>query len=401
MIQNHRPYQLIQSKTGSPVLAGIIAWVARLFGTALLTGISWLPNKSSATLMTAEDARRRLQQTCPKPLSEPQTFELPPPDPQMDLSIIVPAFNAQDTIDACLCSILEQKTRYRIQVVVIDSDSTDGTAELLQKYSGAPNVILTKIRGPRSAARARNQGLRYATGRYLMFVDSDDQLLPGGVEMLLAAAERLGADVVQGGWQYLSASGHRGPVQNYLEQCYTGRYALDRFDLPGMPWGKVYRRELFETVRFPAGYSCFEDTVIHFRILRQAQKPASIPEPVYLWRKNPAGLTASHQGTAAAVQSYWIMEELLAQDAALHLPQGSLFCASLTMQLSNYCYANLARADEPLQQAVFRLCCDLYAGALPQGPGPEQSSAIRFGAQALAKKRFDLWRWQGRLFQLL
>lgn len=401
MIQNHRPYQLIHSRTGSSALAYAIAWAARLCGMALLTALRCLPDKSATSLPTAEEARCRLEQACPKPRSGNQPFALPSQNSQVDLSIIVPAFNAQDTIETCLCSILEQKTRYRIQLVVVDSDSTDSTSELLQKYHAVPHVVLTKIQGFRSAAQARNQGLRYATGRYLMFVDSDDQLLPGSIENLLDAAERLGADLVQGGWQYLSASGERGPVQNYREQCYTGAAALDRFDLPGMPWGKVYRRELFDGVCFPTWYSCFEDTVIHFLILRRAQKPASIPATVYLWRKNPAGLTATHQGKPAAVQSYWIMEELLAQDAALGLPRDSLFCASLTMQLSNYCYTDLKKADKTLQQAAFRLCCDLYAGNLPQGPGPEQSCAVRLGAQALAQKRFALWCLQGRLFQLL
>lgn len=400
MIRNHRPYQLVQSKTGCTVLALGAALAAKLCGTAFLAVRRWLV-EDPAKLPSAEEARSWLQQTCPKPSGEAQFFPLPPMDPAVDLSVIVPAFNAQATIEACLRSILDQKTKYRIQIVVIDSDSTDNTPELLHKYSGKPGLVLTCTQGPRSAARARNQGLRYAAGRYLMFVDSDDQLLPGSIEILLDAAEKLQADLVQGSWQYLSADGRPGLVQNYVRQCYTGHCALDRFDLPGMPWGKVYRRELFERVRFPSGYSCVEDSIIHFLILRSAKKPVSIPETVYLWRKNPAGITARCQNKPEAAQSYWIMEELLAQDAALGLPRDALFGASLTMQLSNYCYANLARADKTLQQAVFRLCCELYASVLPQGPGPGQSIAVRFAARALRQKRFGLWCWQGKAFRLL
>ncbi len=54
--------------------------------------------------------------------------------------------------------------------------------------------------------------------------------------------------------------------------------------------GKVYRRELFAQVRFPAYYTCFEDAIIHFLVFRLAKTVASVPEMVYLWRKNPKGL---------------------------------------------------------------------------------------------------------------
>ena len=137
---------------------------------------------------------------------------------------------------------------------------------------------------------------------------------------LLEAAQRLDADVVQGGWQYLYTDGTRGPVQRYPAAVYTGAAAPERFELPGMPWGKVYRRELFAQVRFPAYYTCFEDAIIHFLVFRLAKTVASVPEMVYLWRKNPKGLTATSQHRPAAVQSYWIMEQLLAQGPFYDLP---------------------------------------------------------------------------------
>ncbi|MFR9067499.1 MAG: hypothetical protein ACLVJH_11955 [Faecalibacterium prausnitzii] len=106
-------------------------------------------------------------------------------------------------------------------------------------------------------------------------------------------------------------------MQRYPAAVYAGAAAPERFELPGMPWGKVYRRELFAQVRFPAYYTCFEDAIIHFLVFRLAKTVASVPEMVYLWRKNPKGLTATSQHHPAAVQSYWIMEQLAVQDAAL------------------------------------------------------------------------------------
>ena len=232
-------------------------------------------------------------------------------------------------------------------------------------------------------------------------VGSGNVEIPGltDQETLLEAAQRLDADVVQGGWQYLYTDGSYGPVQCYPAAVYIGNAAPERFELPGMPWGKIYRRELFAQVRFPAYYTCFEDTIIHFLVFRQAKAVVSVPEVVYLWRKNPKGLTATSQHRPAAVQSYWIMEQLAVQDAALGLPHDALYRCTLTLQLSAFCYATISGLPQETQQAVFRLCCALYAKALPQESALPRRA--RWGTRALRQQDFGLWCRYGRRFQLL
>ena len=273
-----------------------------------------------AKIYGEDEERAALAALCPKPAAEETCPLLPPQDPTVTLSVIVPVYNGEATIGPCLDSILQQETSCTVQLIVVDSDSTDGTAAVLERYRALPGVLLCNCSAPRSAAAARNEGLRHAVGRWLMFVDSDDLLLPGAIRTLLEAAQRLDADVVQGGWQYLYTDGTHGPVQRYPAAVYAGAAAPERFELPGMPWGKVYRRELFAQVRFPAYYTCFEDAIIHFLVFRLAKTVASVPEMVYLWRKNPKGLTATSQHRPAAVQSYWIMEQLLAQGPFYDLP---------------------------------------------------------------------------------
>ena len=399
MIQNRRAYQLIDHKTHSRLLAGAAARCAQLCGHADLQ-LQALRRKSPLSGGTAQ-ARRAVEAVFPKPEADAAFPPLPPQDPAVDLSVIVPVRNGEATIAACLDSILQQQTDHTLQLIVVDSDSTDGTAAILQTYRDKPQTTLSNCSFPRSAAAARNEGLRHAVGRWVMFVDSDDILLPGAVQTLLDAAVHLQADVVQGGWQYLYPDDTRGAVQTYAAAVYTGPAALERFELPGMPWGKVYRRELFERIRFPSHYTCFEDAIIHFLVFRTAKTVASVPETVYLWRKNPAGLTSTSQHRPAAVQSYWIVEELLAQDAALGLAHDAAFRCSLTLQLSAFCYATIAGMPAEVQQDVFRLCCALYAKALPQGGGSGLPRRVRWGARALEEQDFALWCRYGRRFQLL
>lgn len=300
MIQNRRAYQLIHCRTRSRLLAGAAAVCGAACGHADL-GLYHLLHRGGAPLPDSTQAdRAALAALCPKPATEETCPLLPPQDPTVTLSVIVPVYNGEATIGPCLDSILQQETSCTVQLIVVDSDSTDGTAAVLERYRALPGVLLCNCSAPRSAAAARNEGLRHAVGRWLMFVDSDDLLLPGAIRTLLEAAQRLDADVVQGGWQYLYTDGTHGSIQRYPAAVYTGAAAPERFELPGMPWGKVYRRELFAQVRFPAYYTCFEDAIIHFLVFRLAKTVASVPEMVYLWRKNPKGLTATSQHRPAA-----------------------------------------------------------------------------------------------------
>lgn len=318
MIQNRRAYQLIHCHTRSRLLAGAAAVCGAACGHADL-GLYHLLHRGGAPLPDSTQAdRATLTALCPKPAAEETCPLLPQQDPAVTLSVIVPVYNGEATIGPCLDSILQQETSCTVQLIVVDSDSTDGT---------------------------------------------------------------------------------RGPVQRYPAAVYTGAAAPERFELPGMPWGKVYRRELFAQVRFPAYYTCFEDAIIHFLVFRLAKSVASVPEVVYLWRKNPKGLTATSQHRPAAVQSYWIMEQLAVQDAALGLPHDALYRCTLTLQLSAFCYATVSGLPPETQQAVFRLCCALYAKALPQeGALPRRA---RWGARALRQQDFGLWCRYGRRFQLL
>lgn len=213
MIQNRRAYQLIHCHTRSRLLAGAAAVCGAACGHADL-GLYHLLHRGGAPLPDSTQAdRATLTALCPKPAAEEICPPLPPQDPAVTLSVIVPVYNGEATIGPCLDSILQQETGCTVQLIV---------------------------------------------------VDSDDLLLPGAIRTLLEAAQRLDADVVQGGWQYLYTDGTHGSIQRYPAAVYTGAAAPERFELPGMPWGKVYRRELFAQVRFPAYYTCFEDAIIPF-----------------------------------------------------------------------------------------------------------------------------------------
>ena len=485
MLQNQRACQLVRSKTGCEPLALAVAWGARTAGRCA-AGVLGAVKHQRFSDQQLETFAARAPGICPKPVCDAgEPCPLPPQDDAVDVSVIVPVHNGERFLRACLDSILHQNTTRRLQVLAVEDGSTDGSGAILAEYARQGGVTVLHPEQGGSAARARNTGLARAVGRWVLFVDCDDCLLPDAVETLLAAQARTGADIVQGGWQYCDEADTRGAVQQYAEACYTGprrldvvelpgtpwgklyrrtlfervrfpsgytcfedamdavetllaaqartgadivqggwqycdeadtrgavqQYAeacytgprrLDVVELPGTPWGKLYRRTLFERVRFPSGYTCFEDAMIHFWVFPRAKCIASTKPVVYLWHKNTMGLTATSQNTAKALQAYWVAEEMLDGAVRLGLPQDALFVCNLILQLANYCYVCVAGLPEADRQTAFACCCLLYRRWATKLPDPRTLPyAVRLAQRALEQADYGLWQLQGRLFQLI
>lgn len=110
------------------------------------------------------------------------------------VSVIVPTYNVERYVEECLASIMSQ-TYESIELIVIDDGSTDTTPYLLKQHPGDFHLILNQENKKQGAAR--NEGLAQATGKYILFVDADDLLVPEAVQVLVAAAEREQVDLVR------------------------------------------------------------------------------------------------------------------------------------------------------------------------------------------------------------
>jgi glycosyltransferase involved in cell wall biosynthesis len=110
------------------------------------------------------------------------------------ISIIIPAYNAEETLAATLESCLHQTFQPQ-EIMVIDNGSHDATAKIAASFGSQIQYFFTKNEG---VSRARNIGAERAVGEWLLFLDADDQLLPHTLEILLATAEKQEAKVVYG-----------------------------------------------------------------------------------------------------------------------------------------------------------------------------------------------------------
>ena len=217
--------------------------------------------------------------------------------PRYDLQIIVPAYNVDKYIKECLDSIINQKTRYSYQVIIINDGSTDTTLQIINNYISDNVQIINQ--NNQGLSSARNRGLKFINSRYIMFVDSDDSIQENTIETLLYEAYKSNADIVEGAYNYI----------------YNGKYikaenCINRTDLYGFPWGKIYRSNLFKNTSFPEKY-WYEDTNGVFLIYPSSKKSIILNDLVYNYRINYSGISYSSIGNPKSIDTLYITESLL------------------------------------------------------------------------------------------
>lgn len=202
------------------------------------------------------------------------------------VSVIVPCYNIKKYVGACLESIAAQ-TYSDMEVLLIDDGSTDGTHDVLEKFAEPRASWRSLTQRNAGLSAARNLGLDEARGKWLIFVDGDDELAPHAVEKLVETAVATQMPLVCAN-HYVRSMGRDIPVSPPGDETiiYSQRDAFEnvlyhrRIDVSA--WGKVYARHLFQSVRFPVG-RIYEDTYVFDDILSQTNGVAYIEEPLYYY----------------------------------------------------------------------------------------------------------------------
>ncbi len=183
----------------------------------------------------------------------------------MDISVIVPAFNEEKRIRACLESIRAQRTPHSYELIVSDSNSTDRTASIAEEY--ADKLVVCTERG---TAKARNEGARLAVGGILAFIDSDTTMLPGYLDAVWGALHDRRTLAVSCAFKFTRRSPKLLAAEYTTNAYYVLRSLLGAATLPG--FNICIRRDAFEQL---GGFRLchLEDLDMSIR-LRQAGKTA-------------------------------------------------------------------------------------------------------------------------------
>lgn len=241
------------------------------------------------------------------------------------ISIVVPVYNVESYIEQCLESIRKQ-TYSNLEVILIDDGSADASASICQRYvdEDARFQLIRQKNGGASAAR--NRGLDRATGDYIGFVDSDDWIEPDMYERLLEIAQKEEADVVCCAFRYIKKQGTIDCADDsynifhgkeMLEGYITGK---DGCLMSPAVWNRLFRREIFEKIRFTEG-RMFEDKEISCRTLARVKKGVYFNHAFYNYRDNKDSVSNSaitEKYVSDFIHMYRVQEKIigrcLAQD---------------------------------------------------------------------------------------
>lgn len=212
---------------------------------------------------------------------------------EIKVSVIVPVYNTEKYICRCLSSLLEQ-TYHNLEIILVDDGSQDKSGELCDAYAAKDcrvKVIHQKNAGQGSA---RNAGLDAATGDLLSFVDSDDYVAVCLYETVTEVFKKENVDMVcfrlcsgmEENHQFLKETSLERAKLLVLSGIELLRrlYETEHFDSSVL---KVYKRELFEMVRFPEGRTMGEDVGIVYQLVYRAEKVVLLPQKLYYYYQTP------------------------------------------------------------------------------------------------------------------
>jgi len=216
------------------------------------------------------------------------------------LSIVIPTLDVASYIGRCIDVIAEQ-TFSDIEIIVIDGASTDGTRTLLEtRIPREPRLNVEWEASGIGPGRARNAGVRAATGEYLWFVDADDLVAPGS---LAAISERLATqrpDVLLIDHAELQADGSLKPGQDHGLVAGAGGELFTIADRPRMlgmglvTWNKIIRREFFKSAGAEFSVDApHEDVPVSCELLLTARAIGVLDRVCYLYRKHRPGSVTS------------------------------------------------------------------------------------------------------------
>ena len=233
------------------------------------------------------------------------------------ISVIVPIFNAEKYLHRCIKRILAQDyTDY--ELLLIDDGSIDNSATICDEFAKYDNRIRVFHKENGGVSSARNWGLDKAIGEYIMFVDSDDYMLPGMLEVMVSTLKAKSADLVVCGTTE-TGGGYWRPIADVdysINQLKENFVSLLHTELLSPPWNKIYKKEIIGSNRFCEDISFGEDLLFNIQYLEKCENISLIKEsPFYHEKENENSLVVKfNRNRLLDIEKVWVVVERFSED---------------------------------------------------------------------------------------
>ena len=322
------------------------------------------------------------------------------------ISIVVPVYNAETYLRECINSIANQSLR-EIEIICVNDCSTDGSLSILREFEAVDNrlkVVDGEVN--RGLSAARNVGMSFATGQYLLFVDSDDYVDRELCRKAFNCAEANHADLVL--YDYVpfwgkDASHLSRARDSQLSQAdSTNRGYL--LSLPAYAWAKLILSDLARSMklRFPEGF-LYEDLPVHWALVTTSSRIALLPERLYFYRQR--------SGSIGGKRDWRLADRILVYDQIKEYLMGKSlyrdYCDVFLEQKLGTFYGVYDAIDKPFKRDVMAMIqqrmTDEHWRFVADGrlPRPVRDFFLSLQGKTTARFRRSIWLLVRRCYRLL
>ena len=213
------------------------------------------------------------------------------------ISVIVPVYNVEEYLEECLDSIINQ-TLEDIEIICVNDGSTDNSLKILEKYSQKDERIKIISQENQGLGATRNNGMEYAKGEYISFIDSDDYISKDAFKSLYDNAITNNSDIVLFSITHFFEDGTSYVTKNKIEYTLKNQdfsqYIFNDIDVKNhileYPWNsvsKLYKNEFLkkENIKFPINIA-YEDVLFHVKVILKAKSISLVPKHYYKYRRS-------------------------------------------------------------------------------------------------------------------
>ena len=299
------------------------------------------------SLPSLNEAKEILESTSAKPRMCNLSIERHWPEiPTVDVSVIVPCYNAEKYVKECIVSILRQQAKCEFEIIAVDDGSRDNSGIILDQLSYINERMRVIHQDNKGFSGSRNAAISLARARTIMFVDSDDTLEPDAMNVLWDTYTNEECDFVTASFSTMNEDG------SHIKRNRGKR-------LHGGPVARLYSREVWRDIEFPKGF-WFEDTV-HAYCIAPRYREAYVDKTVYRRRKHGDSISSNCYRNKTGLDAYWIVEEMIRWCAELGISVDGKLIDQTVRQIGPLMYARTLALTEKERRALFVASCDLLS----------------------------------------
>ena len=229
------------------------------------------------------------------------------------ISIIIPVYKTEKYLKRCIESALNQ-TYQKLEIILVDDGSPDECPRICDEYAQKDNRIKVIHKENGGVSSARNIALDVAKGKYITFLDSDDFFEQEACEILYKTAIQHNADVVTCGMTMRYSNSSTDVYhENKIYKNNACLYAYLADEIRPEVWAKLFKRTLFDGIRFDKNISYGEDMLLNFKVISKSKYIVNIKDCLYNYEQQNESAATTSYITEARIMSYRITKHILEQ----------------------------------------------------------------------------------------